>query len=267
MATMSFSARESFILRMETDKFRAPTIREVASLMSFPIDYRFYGSSIGTKYKLVGNSVPPKMSYALAKAINKCESIRNTNKYIPITHVNEIDFINLNLNIFHKNIEKPKKHTAKFKYHIPYFIFTAYRIELTNNHSDFDNLKFKWCAEIHHSQGKKAKIYTPELTDLKINKDDIKKVNDFLLDLRTKRTSAEKFQEVYCKTSTERKKQNLLGPYELLDQIQSFLLKNFDFKKDELKSALPQNGMPELSRPVALGYYILSKAIQIMKIY
>jgi DNA (cytosine-5)-methyltransferase 1 len=267
MATMSVSARESFILKMDKDKFRTPTIREVASLMSFPIDYRFYGSSMGTKYKLVGNSVPPRMSYALARAINKEEGIRNTNKYNPITYAGNLDFINLNLNTFHINTEKPKKDTAKFKYHIPYYIYKAYRVELTNNHSDFEKRIFNWSCEIHHRQGKKAKVYVPELTNLKISKDDITKLNEFISELKTKRTSSKKFQEVLCKTSTERKTNNLLGPYELLDQIQSFLLKNFDFKNDNLKFEIPENGLPELSRPIALGYYILSKAIQTLKIY
>lgn len=266
MATMSFSARESFILRMEADKFRAPTIREVASLMSFPIDYRFYGSSIGTKYKLVGNAVPPKMSYALAKAINKAESIRNVNKYIPIEHVNELDFINLNFDIFHINTEKPKKSTARFKYHIPYFIYNAYRIELTNNHSDFKREIFNWTCEIHHSQGKKAKIYTPKLEELKISIDDSAIADEFISQLKIKKTSARKFQDAFCKTSIERKKNNLLGPYELLDQIQSFLLKKFDFKNDKLKFEISKTGLPELSRPITLGYYLLLKSIEILKI-
>lgn len=267
MATMSFSARESFILRMGVNKFRAPTIREVASSMSFPIDYRFYGSSIGTKYKLVGNSVPPRMSYALAKAINKAESIRNTSKYPLIKHAGKLDFTNLNLDIFHINREKPKKSTSKFKYHIPYFIYNAYRVELTNNHSDFENETFKWNCEIHHSQGKKAKIYTPKTDEFIFDKMDIAKINEFLSGLKTKRTTANRFQQVFCKTSTQRKNDNLLGPYELLDQIQLFLVKNFDLKSDKLKFEIPKKGLPELSRPIALGYYILSKAIQKLKIY
>ncbi len=267
MATISVSARESFILGMDTDKFRAPTIREVASLMSFPIDYRFYGSSIGTKYKLVGNAVPPKMSYALAKAINRAELVRNTNRYSPIAHANKLDFINLNLDIFHINIEKPKKSTAKFKYHIPYFIYNAYRTELTNRHSNFEKKRFNWSSEIHYSQGKRAKVYTPEIDSLKLDKVDIAKANEFILQLKSKKTSAKKFQETFCKTSTERKRNNLLGPYELLDQIQIFLQKNFDFKMDNLKFEIPPRGTPELSRPIKLGYYILYKAIQILKVY
>ena len=42
--------------------YRLPTVREAATMMSFPIDYRFLGVSKGTKHTLVGNAVPPKMA-------------------------------------------------------------------------------------------------------------------------------------------------------------------------------------------------------------
>jgi DNA (cytosine-5)-methyltransferase 1 len=261
MATMSFSARESFILRMGSNKFRAPTIREIASLMSFPIDYRFYGTSIGTKYKLVGNSVPPRMAYALAKSINKEEAIRNTNKYFPIKHADKLDFIDLNSTKFKINEEKPKKFTAKFKYHIPYFIYNAYRVELTNNYSDFKNEAFKWTCEIHHSQGKKAKVFTPSPNDFNFDKHDITKANDFLTRLKSKKTTGNKFQGVFCKTSKERIEKDLLGPYELLEQVYSFLVNNFKFQNESSKSQILKNGPPKLTRPIAIGYYLLSKAI------
>jgi DNA (cytosine-5)-methyltransferase 1 len=41
MATLTFGARESMILANNTNGYRAPTIREVASLMSFPVTYNF----------------------------------------------------------------------------------------------------------------------------------------------------------------------------------------------------------------------------------
>ena len=71
MATMSSSSRESMIYPYIPDenRYRLPTVREIACLMSYPLDYRFYGKSKSIKYKLVGNSVPPKMSFAIAKAI------------------------------------------------------------------------------------------------------------------------------------------------------------------------------------------------------
>lgn len=55
---MSASSREAMILRYKQDRYRLPTVREAASMMSFPIDYRFYGSTKGIKHTLVGNAVP-----------------------------------------------------------------------------------------------------------------------------------------------------------------------------------------------------------------
>ncbi|MDR3575078.1 MAG: hypothetical protein P4L50_14555, partial [Anaerolineaceae bacterium] len=46
LATMTLGARESMIFSYGTDKYRGPTIREVASLMSFPIDYIFFHLSL-----------------------------------------------------------------------------------------------------------------------------------------------------------------------------------------------------------------------------
>ena len=55
--------------------------------------------------------------------------------------------------------------SSKFKYHIPYLIINAYRVELTNYQSDFENKDYLWEAEIHYSQGKiKAKVFTPKIT-------------------------------------------------------------------------------------------------------
>ena len=49
---------------------RIISVREAARLQSFPDDFVFCGSK-QNQYKQVGNAVPPKMAYALAKAILK----------------------------------------------------------------------------------------------------------------------------------------------------------------------------------------------------
>ena len=49
---------------------RAMTTREGARLQSFPDDYKFYGSR-STKNLEIGNAVPPLLSIAIAKEIEK----------------------------------------------------------------------------------------------------------------------------------------------------------------------------------------------------
>jgi DNA (cytosine-5)-methyltransferase 1 len=72
-ATRSSCTREALIykseyIRIGHGEYRAPTIREVASLMGYPYTYQFFGSE-SLKWKLIGNSVSPQLSAALAKAI------------------------------------------------------------------------------------------------------------------------------------------------------------------------------------------------------
>ena len=74
MATQFNASRETMVIEMKVGKktiYRKPTIREAASLQCYPVAYKFVGSNPTTKYKLVGNSVPVKLSLALANAILK----------------------------------------------------------------------------------------------------------------------------------------------------------------------------------------------------
>lgn len=54
---------------------RALSVREAARLQSFPDDYRFFGSA-RDRYQQVGNSVPPLMAYAVARAVKECYVFR-----------------------------------------------------------------------------------------------------------------------------------------------------------------------------------------------
>lgn len=266
MATMSFTSRECFVLGTRQE-LRAPTIREVASLMSFPIDYRFYGPSLGTKYRLVGNAVPPRLSYAFARAIAVVEREPVPDHYIPIQHPHVVGFVNLNLNEIAVKQEKPKLATARFKYHIPYFKFETYRVELTNNHSDFKNKKFRWDAEVHYNQGKdKARCYTPALENIGLGSKDIQKVEGFLRGIRTKITGFDRFQQIHCMTMEQIRTEELMGPYEVLQQLKDFLVAEFEFtQKDKEQTLILEEEEPLLlPKPIAVGYYILYRFTQSM---
>jgi len=51
--------------------FRRLTIRELATLQGFPIDYQFYGDSTNLKHKQIGNAVSPFLAKAFAKMFSK----------------------------------------------------------------------------------------------------------------------------------------------------------------------------------------------------
>ena len=61
---------------------RALSIREGATLQSFPIDYKFYGSSIASIARIIGNAVPPKYAEKIGLAIKKSLNgeVQNTSK-------------------------------------------------------------------------------------------------------------------------------------------------------------------------------------------
>ncbi|WP_415396147.1 DNA cytosine methyltransferase [Sulfurimonas sp. CS5] len=264
MATMSCSSRESMIYPFipDEERYRLPTVREIACLMSYPLDYRFYGKSKSIKYKLVGNSVPPKMSFAIAKAIAIAitNNLELPNKYQPIEFDDtKEDFKNLNGDIFHINIEKEKRPTAKFKYHIPYLIVNTFRVELTNKYSNFDNLNFKWNAEIHKSQGKTARTHVPKVDLNIINKEHKEVVKTFIKELQKKIYNANNFQNIYCQTDLKRKEENLFGPYELLDSIKFFIENNID-KKYYKENIHIKNENIEIPYIILMGYYILKES-------
>lgn len=80
MATSNSSSRESLILETEgtityhgkkRKVFRQPTVREVACIQGFPLNFQLATSRITDRYKLIGNAVPCQLAYALAKSISQ----------------------------------------------------------------------------------------------------------------------------------------------------------------------------------------------------
>lgn len=50
---------------------RRYSVREIARFQSFPDDYIFVGDSVSSKYKIIGNAVPPKLAQVIGESIVK----------------------------------------------------------------------------------------------------------------------------------------------------------------------------------------------------
>ena len=55
---------------LHPDEHRGFTVREAAQIQSFPDTYKFYGSEV-SKFRMVGNAVPPKLANAVAIEIRR----------------------------------------------------------------------------------------------------------------------------------------------------------------------------------------------------
>jgi len=264
MATMTFGARESMIFADKSSGYRAPTIREVATLMSFPITYIFFGKTISQKYRLVGNAVPPRMSYALGCAIGLESNEHSEEKVLLNDHFPDSDFINLNGQKFEIVKEKRKIRNSKFKYHVPYLIIDRYRVELTNHHSDFEKGIYSWNVEIRRAQGPQAETYVLDVNDNLLSKQEAKEINEWIACWIDKNPIDSKtFQDNYTLPDETRASSKISGPYELLNEVKVFI-ENQNFSKDEQLFVSTNQKTLIIPKAIFVAYYTLAKTISII---
>ncbi len=67
-ATCTRVSRESIIVKSKTG-YRRLNVRERGVIQGFPITYQFYGKTLGAKFKMIGNAVPPILTYYLFQSM------------------------------------------------------------------------------------------------------------------------------------------------------------------------------------------------------
>lgn len=119
-ATLIVNSREAIIYKTEIDRsngsYRLPTVREVSTIMGFPLNYQFFGPQ-GTKWRLIGNAVCIEISRSLATKTLEILGIKIPNGYVLDERLDKLD--DLNTFTIKKNFSKRiKKSNAKFRWHI-----------------------------------------------------------------------------------------------------------------------------------------------------
>ncbi len=129
-ATCTRVSRESIIVE-STKGFRRLTVRERATIQGFPLSYQFYGRTYNSKLKMIGNAVPPPLTYYIF------QSMQGT----PVAELKchyEIGFNHpvSNTEIPYTPPEKSKRSftkTRKFRFAVPNLRFgSGMRFELSN---------------------------------------------------------------------------------------------------------------------------------------
>ena len=229
MANSASSSREAIVLPgTRKGTYRSPTVRELASLMSFPIDYLFQAASIGNKRRLIGNAVCPALSSALAEAIARSENLRVPRFKRPEGDIDQL-MLNLNGIKIKKNKQRDKKQYTRFAKHIDYLKYGGFRVELDNKDSDFIIGRIVWTARLHSSAGRDRMKYVMADSDaiLSLLKKNHYKMDGFLEDLEkiiSRVPDSSAFQIQYCSVKKERE---YLSPEQALQQIKKLVEKHF----------------------------------------
>ena len=262
MATESYCSRESIIFPKEnTENYRAPTIRELACCMGFPIDYQFVGNSSNTKHKLIGNAVCVQLSNALANEIKKKMKIKLT---VAKRQVKQIPFNlnNIKTPLFSKFKPKPRKINSKYHIHVPYLKIKQLRVELDNIESEFENEHFRWSCYIHKGSGKnavKSKISNSKIIPYIENHKDYSKMievisnqlNPYLFDSKI-------FQEKNCNIHVDSKH---ISPDDALNIVYEFINTVNDINIDcpLLDSALKYKKSTQHPIKIIMALYMVNK--------
>jgi len=155
IATRSASSREAMIFGVEEnvdgeyEKYRLPTIREIATFMSFPITYQFLGLNESMKYRLVGNAVACKMSAAIAESIASGMGIDVPEHFIPLEQKGNLE---CDLTGSVTSFPELGKRKPTFSKHIDYLKEHGFRVDLNNKESDFESGEVRWHTILHKNQ-------------------------------------------------------------------------------------------------------------------
>ena len=249
MAMNTGMSREAMLFRapyddISNEDFRRPTIREIASFMSFPITFQFKASTVSNKTRLVGNAVPPKLAAQIAKYIRLKEDLGKV-KHVKRKDIPKLDKTHdLTGEEWEPGKPRKRRYGAIYNWHIPNMKEHTFRVSLDNKSSNFEKNEIFWTVTLHKGQGdkyaKKASPGTKTINDLlsctyfleknaEIPTDELwntfkKEVHHFIED---NITSPENFHDAF----REWERGNDIGPDGFLEAIKGIINSHFPKKK------------------------------------
>lgn len=231
-ATIITSSREAHIYQSEYNRkgdgqYRTPTIREAASIMSFPITYQFLGNSKGTKWRLIGNAVCPSVSRAFA-ALTRKEMGLNAKPTSTVSKTCNLKGVT-NLNTYKQKTfnDRPRRVSgSRFRRHA----FKDGNITVTlSNYNISTNSKdiTKWRTSIQYGNGDGFPTYNLKdglykrlkktIRNLSKGKQFLRIIDNGFTETIGKRSSLQSMYEAQCS------RKNLLEPTELVERVKALI--------------------------------------------
>lgn len=230
-------SRESIVIK-ENNSFRRLTIRERGLVQSFPITFQYYGKTYGSKMKMIGNAIPPLITYYLAQSFlntpkNKVKSPKES-KYTHSIPQPLPDKVKINV------VGKQFTANRKFKAAVPNLRFgSGVRFELENIfiESELD----RWRINFFYGSSKKIERLNLKHDLVEYILDTITNQNRHaiykkleILRENLSESSSQSIQEAWIHKSKHK------GPYDIIDQIGELALNIINVIKLEPKGIIQQ---------------------------
>ena len=153
--------RETLVLETELGRYRRATVRECATLQTFPIDYHFLGRSVGSRYRQAGDAVPALLTMQIAKKI--CEAEGYVGARCSVAR-GEREPPRAAIVVARKNANGPLPSSKRFIRIVPSKEVRGSRVDFDNRaamlcpHPIFHTLHpVGWAARLHLGEGRATK--------------------------------------------------------------------------------------------------------------
>jgi len=151
-ATCTRVSRESIIISSNKG-YRRLNVRERGVLQGFPITYQFYGRTLNSKFKMIGNAVPPILTYYIFQSMLEVSASE-------VKPPKQSDYFHEkpSLKAYKSNLGLPKKKypsNRKFQFSVPNLRYgSGVRFELSNNPK---SETFDWSFKFYYGNSKNIK--------------------------------------------------------------------------------------------------------------
>ncbi len=215
-STCTRVSRESLVIKNGVG-FRRLTVRERSMLMGFPITYQYYGKLYNSKLKMIGNAIPPVVTYFLFQSmlevpVEQLTLIDNVQDY---RHVSPIEPIPVTLP---DKVKFKYRDVRSFRLAIPEYRFgSGVRFELSNKCNDG---ACQW--SIKYFYGSSKKINQVLFTDKK-HKEILKVLKTQSIDIDTELKEITSYSNTISSKELQKrwthKSQEFSHPYSVLDKL------------------------------------------------
>lgn len=212
-------SRESIIIEDINNNIRRLSIRERGVLQSFPLNFQFFSSSYGGKLKMIGNAIPPLLTFYIAQSMLETP----LEKLLLPGDLRDRLVFSQELAISHT----PDRESANFPWNRSFCLAikelrfgSGMRFEL-KNHSNKETKKVVWNVNFLYGNSKniKSKTLDAALFDKAINALDLFSDDDFGDLFNEFKIFITKINSNGLQENWANKNREFIGPISTIDEI------------------------------------------------